>query len=321
MDTIVNSLNNIALALIAIAPTVFIFSVTLLGTAIENSEQEEKKARDNDKKNLKNEIDDIEKSINSARKNGDTKSLTNQLETLKAKQAKSEANINDIKVKYQRINLNNSVLYPCVALLLVFLANVLIVIFKNQPLFVKLLLILSDILLVLYGMIKIYRSLELVQKISANTKESEKYSKLKDIIRLALDEHDEQIQQANSEEVSLKFIDKAFPLNTTPNTDLEIKFHVKLERGNIIDNVDAWFFIADGFELLNPTKFWKQNSNYDLPNVRTVKIPIGKLNKDLVSPGTLKLKTPTNPGKYILRYKVYGDGFAGSQNDLSILVG
>lgn len=309
-------LSNISFILLTIAPTVFVFSVTLLGTAIEKSQQEEKSARENDKENLKKEIDDIEKSLKQVRRDGNTVTLDSKLEVLRKKQGKSEENINEIKIKYSRINLNNSVIYPCVALLLVVLSNPLIVVFQNQFLGFSL-VIFSEILLVIYSTIKIYQSLILVQQISENKKESESYSKLKDTIKLALEEYD----QGKKEEVSVIFIDKAFPLNTTTSTELEIEFKLKLQKGHILNNVYVWFFVADGFDLLNPKEFWKQDSDYDPPSIRTVRVRIGTVSEGRFWPGTLKIKTPASSGKYFLRYKVLGDGFSGSQKDLSILVG
>lgn len=219
VNYIANLLNNISLTLIAISPTIFVFSVTLLGDAIEKSQQEERVARENDKENLKKEIDEIEASLKQARKNGDTKSLTEKLETLKKKQIESESKVNEIKDKYSCIDLNNSVLYPCAALLVVFFSTYLVIIFINQLKY-SLAIVFFAFLLIIYSLVKIYRSLALVQQISASKKESDTYSKIKETIKLALHEH----EQNKNEETEVKFIDKSFPLSVTPSTELEIKF-------------------------------------------------------------------------------------------------
>jgi hypothetical protein len=312
----VSLLNNISFTLFVVSPTVFVFSVTLLGTAIEKSQEEEEIARENDKTNLQNEIDNIEKIIIKAKEDGNTSNLTDELENLKRRQLKSEKKIKEIKIKYETINLTNSVLYPCSALFLIVFLNFFIDFFTTQSWSIVI-IIFSEILLTMYSAIKIYKSLILVQKISANKKENDHYLKIKDHIKIALQEYD----QEKTEEVELIFVEKAFPLNTAPSTELEIKFKIKLKKGNVLNNVCVWFFIADGFDLIKPKEFWKQDSSYNPPNIRTVKISIGKLSKGPYTPGDLKIKTPATSGKYLIRYRVYADGFFGSQKDLSILVG
>lgn len=312
-----NVLSNLSFALLAISPTIFIFSVTLLGAAIEQAQQEENAARENDKANLQKEIDQLEKSIPQARKDGNANSLTTRLDDLKKQQESTEQKIKDIKIKYHGIDLTNSVIRPCLAFIIAAAINPLSAFLLSQLLTVV--LIFLQIILILYGIYKIYRCLALVQEISVNKKESEGYSRLKETIKLAMHEYD----QGKEDEVSVIFVDKAFPLNTTIDTELNVRFRIKLIKGNVLKNVYIWFFIADGFGLINPAEdqAWKQASDYDVPNIRTVKIHIGTLSKGPYTPGTLVIKTPSIPGKYLLRYKVYADGFSGSANDLSILIG
>ncbi len=315
---IINILSNLSFALLAISPTIFIFSVTLLGAAIEQAQQEEKSARENDKETLQKEIDQIELAIPQARKDGNAKFLTAKLVDLKKQQHMTEKKISEIRVKYSRIDLTNSVVHPCVAFFAVTLINPLALTVPNQLLMTSVLIVLQ-ILLISYGIYKIYRCLALVQEISVNKKESESYSRLKETIKNALQEH----EQGKEAEVSVVFVDKAFPLNTTIDTELSVRFRVKLTKGSVLNNVEVWFFVADGFGLVKPSEIdaWKQASDYDVPNIRTVKISIGTLSKGPYTPGNLIIKSPSSPGKYLLRYKVYADGFSGSANDLSILVG
>jgi hypothetical protein len=103
--------------------------------------------------------------------------------------------------------------------------------------------------------------------------------------------------------------------------ELSIDFWIKITKGSVLKDCSVWFFIADEFELVEPLHSWRQHDDYDLPNVRTVKIDFSTLSIGSKKPGHLKIKTPSIPGKYILRYKVKGEGFIGSNNDLIILVG
>jgi len=313
-----NLMSSLSLALLTVSPMVFIFSVTLLGTAIEQAQQEEKAARENDKESLQKEIVKIEQSISQAKKDGNAASLTDKLEDLKKQQIGTEEKIREIKVKYSSIDLVNCVLYPCGAFLFVVLISPLGFIFYSQSVS-YFLLIISEFILVVYGVLKIYRSLTLVQQISTNKKEGESYSKIKDSIKLALQEYD----QSKSEEAEIKFIDKVFPLNVTVSTELEIKFKVGLKRGRIVNDMNVWFFVPDGFELINPSeeKSWKQSSDYSPPNIRTVKVSIGNISIGPFHTAVLVIKTPEAPGKYTLKYQIHGQGYEGPSQEIRLLVG
>lgn len=319
IQIILSLIKDFTLVLLAISPTVFVFSVTLLGTAIERAQQEEKAARENDKTNIQKEIDEIEISLKRAKQNGDTTELTSKLEQLKKKQIETEKKIKEIKIKYNSINLTNTVLCPCFAFVLLLVISPLGSFSENINILSLYLIIFSQLLLLSYGTVKIYRSLKLIQEINANKKESEYYTHLRDTFKLALQEY----YQGVKEEVSVEFIDKAFPLSAATSTELIINFRVKLIKGSVLNNLSVWFFISDGFELILPLEdeSWKQASDYDPPNIRTVRIKIGTLSVGPYTAGILKIKTPSNPGKYLLRYKVYADGYAGSAKDLTILVG
>jgi len=312
-------IHDLSLVFLAISPTVFVFSVTLLGDAIERSQQEEKAARENDKKNIQDDITKVEKALQSAKKDGNTTTLTDELEDLKKKQTQTEKKINDIKIKYSSIDFSNTVLYPCAAFLLSLAARPLIVFFGDKNQFSSVLVIVSQLLLISYGIIKIYKSLRLVQEISANKKEGEHYDRLKETFKLALFEY----YQSNKEDVLVEFIDKAFPLNVATSMELAINFRVKLTKGSVLQNACVWFYVSDGLELIDPPEkdSWRQRSDYTPPNIRTVKISLGTLSIGPWTPRILKLKTPATAGKYLLRYAVRADGYFGSMKDLTLLVG
>lgn len=323
MDTqnIFYLINNIAFVLLAISPTIYVFGVTLLGTAIERARQEEEAARVNDKEYIQSEIDKLEKSLKKAKEDGDTSGITNKLEEFKKKQAKTNLKIRDIKIKYNRINLQNTVLLPCFTFILTIFASLEATFIKTNyaSTLAFYLIIFFQMLLLFCGIIKLYYSLALVQEININKKESEYFNRLKDTFKNALIEYDQNIKG----EVSIKFIEKAFPLNTTTSTELNLEFRVELEKGIILNNLYVLFFVPDGFELINPpeSESFRQAKDYDIPNIRTVNIIIGNLSVGVYTSGSLKIKTPVSPGKYLLRYKICADGYNGSNQDLIILVG
>lgn len=319
IEQISNLINNLGLVFLAIAPTVFVFSVTLLGDAIERSQQEERAARENDKLNIQKNIAEVQESLDKAKKDGDTTELTGKLKKLMERQQKTERKIKDIKVKYNSIDFINTVVYPCVAFIFSSVIGSLGATIKSaSDLLPYCLLVLSQLSLFSYGIGKIYRSLRLVQRISTNKKASEHYDRLKEVFKLALKEY----HQSTKEEVFVEFVDKAFPLNVATSMDLVIPFRVKLTKGSILKNASILFFVSDGLELVDPpeTSSWRQPSCYNLPNIRTVTVNLGNLSIGLYIRRTLKLKTPATAGKYLFRYAVRADGYSGPSEDLTLLV-
>lgn len=308
--------DNICLVLLAIAPTVFVFGVTLLGAAIEKSQQEEKSARENEAEKIQSEITKVEETIKRVRKGGDTKDLTDQLNVLIKNKTETEGKIKKIKIKYNRINLTNTVIYPCAAFLLSLLFSLGSSLSNGWLGFVMSTI---EISLLVFGLIKLYLSLALIQEISVNKKESEYYDRLKQAIKLGVSEY----EQTKKEEAEINFSDKKFPLNINPATDLKLDFSLNLKKGKSLANTTVWFFIPDGFNLIEPSedKSWRQSSDYDPPNIRTVKIVSGTLNIGTRNPGHIKIKTPEAPGKYSIRCQINADGYCGETKDLKLIVG
>ena len=84
-----------------------------------------------------------------------------------------------------------------------------------------------------------------------------------------------------------------------------------------------WFFVPDEFGLISPAedKRWRQGSNYVVPNIRTVKVVIGKVSIGPFSPATLKIKCPHAEGEYFLFYKIYGDDYENKRTEAKIIIG
>ena len=316
---ILNIFSEISGLLIVIPPTVFVFGVTLLGTAIDKARSEEKSARENEKATINEKIKTLEEQVNQLKKDGDTSTIIVQLEQLKKEKKITDKKIALIREKYKRINLSNTVLQPTVSLLTIITLNKIYIgsmLVEQLP--YNIVITLAEMIVLLFALYKIYQSLNIIEEISSSKRESTHFDQLKETIKVAISEY----YQSTREEISFEFVNKKFPLNVNTETELNVRFRVKLLNGTVVQNVRVWFFIPDGFELIKPTEAdsWKQSSDYSFPNIRTVEINIGKLSIGPHTPGTLIIKTPADKGKYIIRYKVLGDGYNGSNQDITLLV-
>jgi DNA-binding protein H-NS len=311
-------INNIGLVLLAVSPTVFIFSVTLLGDVLEKSQQEENAARQNEKETISKRIAKTEATLKRAKQDGNIEELEGQLAALKKDSGVTDKQIRRIKHKYSRVNFENTVVLPCTAFLLLMLVGVIGGLLGHHNYVNGYLLVILQVVLLVYGGTKLFLTLNLVQYIIATKDRNEPYARLRETIKTAMTEY----YQGMKEDVKFEFTNVTFPMNVAAGMELSIKFRVSLVKGSVLRDAYVWFFVADGFTLVDPPeeKSWQQGTNYNPPNIRTVKISLGNVSIGPYTPGTLKVITPTNSGKYLLRYAVRAEGFSGSSTDVTVLV-
>lgn len=310
-------IKNLSAIIIVVPPAIFVFSVTFLGAAIEKLHDEEKKEIEKDDLSTKEEIAKIEEKIHSL-KNGGAEELTENLKVLERHKNETDKKIKIIKNKYSAINLSNALAYPFFCFMgVMFQAHLGIKLLNNPYDYIPIVISIFVILILLYiGFIKTYKALSLIQEISVNKKEKEYFDRLKDTIKIAISED----RENSKAEVKFNF-DQSFPLNINTSTELEISFNVGLIRGSILKNASIWFFIPDGFELIKPSEKegWRQGGDYNPPNIRTVRIKIGNISVGANIPAILKIKTPMEKKKFKIKYKIYADGYAGTEQLIELI--
>ena len=87
----------------------------------------------------------------------------------------------------------------------------------------------------------------------------------------ALSAHD----QENQETVNVTFPKQTFPAKIAPGSEIKLSFRVHVLTGKAVHACETWFFIPDGFDLVQPKEFFKQADDFVVPNIRTVRIDLG----------------------------------------------
>jgi hypothetical protein len=113
-----------------------------------------------------------------------------------------------------------------------------------------------------------------------------------------------------------------FPYTSSRDTEIKIEFMVGLKKGKIAKKVAVWFFVPDGFGFISPPeeKSWRQTDKFIVPNIRTVKIELGDINKGVSMRGSLKVKSPNITGEYFLMYYLQADGYSSDTERIKIIV-
>ncbi len=303
--------------LVAAVVTVFIFAVTLLGRAIEYAKEDETKIQAERTSGFQEKISDLQNRLNEAKLKGDSKDLEDELGKLTKDRELHEQKLSSIKKKYSYIGFHEAVIHPnLVFILSMLLAQIgadLVRFIVNTPLEVYLVpLFIVAFSLLSYGIYRFCKTLILIQGIASRPiKENFGKEDVINIIERIFIKREEEIQKKNEEKLVIKFVNITFPLQCKIDQEMELSFRVSLVQGKIIRDVNVWFFIPDEITLLQPSEevSWRQGSDYDLPNIKTVKVSIGDVSKGIFISGKLKMKMPSLPTTFQIFYRVYGEGY------------
>lgn len=234
-----------------------------------------------------------------------------------ANRKRFDKQVKNIRNKYSLIELKRSILFPASFFILSILANEITRVYFSPPIIAPIFWILS-VLFLSIGIFRLFQSLSLVQEVSVSS-EALQIKKMTEAFSVALEAHDKKKQ----EELAFTFRNIEFPYKGKPEEELTINFGVSLKKGRIVENVAVWFFVPDEFGLISPAedKSWRQPSEFVVPNIRTVKVVMGRVSTGPVMVGTLKIKCPHAEGEFFLLHTVYGDGCENKRSEAKIIIG
>lgn len=317
-------ISDVSQILIASDVTAFTLSVTLLGRAIEYAREDESQIEDEQTTDFQEQISDLENRIQEAKKNNNPKCLMEELQELQNKRKEYEKKLSSTKRKYALLSLNCAVINPVLcfiaASLIASIAQQLLVNGKNVAILPY--IFIASIVLLFVGSYRLTRVLMVVEEIASKPVKTDNsaFEKLGDDIQKAFKQNVKELKAKDAEKLTVKFTDDSIEANTS--TEVKIKFRVTLDQGKMMNNVKVWFFVPDDIILVDPDEStsWRQSEDYDLPGIKTVKVSIGNVSIGPYSPGTLKIKTPEQPGTFKIYYRLYADGYQDSRQVLEINV-
>ena len=310
----------LASLLLSILVPFFVFTTTLLGSASTRIKEEEERARGQDKKEFDERIKKVEDELRKSQESGDIKELKDKLDELIENRKKSEEHIKAIRQKYDSIKLHGVVIYPGASFLLSCILATGASVYLNDSYYLSLVLWIAALVFLAHGIRAVYIALARVQEIATASEEyriREHSRMLEQAFSSALASHEEK----KKEVLKIDFVDTTFPISSGLGKELEIPFRVRLTQGKIVRSVDIWFFVPDGFDLLEPDAFWRQAKEFTVPNIRTFKVLLGDISIGPYRPGSLKVKTPGVPGEHKMLYSIRGEGYTDEIKEFVVRVG
>ncbi len=307
---------TIAITILGIIVPIFVFATTLLGSASKRVRAEEDKAKDQDKKDFDKDITELQTKIDEAKKSGPTIELNKRMKELINNREKFDKQLRQIQTKYDSIKFKGIVIYPGFFMLLAIISSIGAKIYFNYNLSLAIFYWILYLILLIIGIKKLCISLLTIQEVAVSSDEL-RIKEQADCFIKALKQHDE----SKAEKLEINFVNVTFPYKCAVTTEIVLNFRARLIQGKIVNNVAVWFFVPDGFDIIEPNYFWRQGQDFTrAPNIRTVKVRIGDLSIGPYTPATFKIKTPSDSGKYTLMYSLKGDGYNGQIEDAIIEV-
>ncbi len=306
----------IAVTFLAVTIPVFIFAVTLLGSAVARAQQEEERRKEEQRKDLDLKIQDLQNKINALKESGDSSQLEAQLKQFNDAKKKFSKELVDIRRKYSRLEFNQCVTIPgSLFLVSAMLAQTSKLITVSEVSFIVWLL---AAITLGWGLYRLSLSLILVQEISLSSQELQ-HKKMTEAFKAAL----HAFEQERQAQLKITIVSPVFPHKCKPDSEIRIQTRTGLTKGRVAHNVEIWFYVPDGFGLVNPpeNKAWRQASDFVVPNIRTVKFELNSIRFGPYTPNVLVLKAPSIAGKYTLMYRADADEVTlGRENLGEILV-
>lgn len=307
---------TIAITMLGIIVPIFVFATTLLGSATKRVKAEEDKARDQDKKDFDKDITELQAKIDEAKKSGPTNELNKRMKELINNREKFDKQLKQIQTKYDSIKFKGIVIYPGFFMFLAVISSIGAKIYFHYNLGLAIFYWVLYLTFLIIGLRKLCISLVTIQEIAVSSDEL-RIKEQADCFIKALKQHDE----SKAEKLEINFVNLSFPYKCAAATEIILNFRVRLIQGRIVKNVAVWFFVPEGFDIIEPNYFWRQAQDFTkAPNIRTLKVRVGDLSIGPYTPATFKIKTPTDSGKYTLMYSLKGNGYNGPIEDAVIEV-
>jgi ABC-type transport system involved in cytochrome bd biosynthesis fused ATPase/permease subunit len=303
-----------AVALAGIGITVFTIAAAFLSEAIQESRKKEDETQKKKANDFELKVADLQNKVSELKSSGDSTRVEEKLKEIKQARKKFDKEIKRIHAKYSSIQFGPSIALPGAAFLVAFVCSEL---YKSGQfsLVPATIIWFAALLFLAFGTYRILRSLSLIQEISLAV-DSQK-TRMKQAFQEALAAHDQQ----KEEHISISFPKHKFPLLVAPSTEVKLNFRVSVDRGKSVHNCEAWFFVPDGFELINPPKeVFRQPDDFVVPNIRTVRVQLGTATKGTFSAGTFTFRTPTVEGTYYVLCRAKSDESSTERSSLEFTV-
>ena len=308
----------LALGLLAIVITIFVFAVSLLGRAMEAAATSEKQKLAERKKHNAEEMRAIKKEIEKAEASGQIpRGLRRKLDKLERRDSKFGKELSQIRKPPKLLTVRGGIV-PCgvlllAALVLTGLAWYLSAV-ENLIWMIHVFIWIPGLEAIGYTVSRIYQCLRVIESVAVPSEEAA-LAKETEAVKTALREFEEEKRP----ELELSFKDAQPPFHVKAESEILIEFSIMLSRGDVGRKAEIYFAAPPGFEFPDsPKKLPPLGEEY--ANYVCTGIECANITKGIYTLGEVKLKAPSQPKHYTLYYYLFCEGFSSEPKELDVVV-
>lgn len=305
----------LALGLLAIVITIFVFAVSQIGRVTAASSKEQQDILSQQKKAKAKRIESIEKQIAKAKKTGnlDVSKLSSELKNLTEESMEYESQLKHIQERIMLISRKGAVVCPGFFFLATLVLTATASGLADGQNLVALWLWIISIGTLAFGIFRVFRTLGAIEEVTITSEEA--VEKLPEAVKIALRE----LEEERKPELQLSFKDTQPPFHVKAESEILIEFIITLIRGDIARETEIYFVAPPGFKFPDSPKrlppLGKEYANY----VSTA-IELADITKGIYRLGKVKLKVPSQPEHYTVSYCSVCEGFYSKYEEFEVVV-
>lgn len=309
----------VALGLLAIVVTIFVFAVSLLGRAIEAASITEKEKLTERKENNIRAMEIIQEDIEKARKSGEIPTeLTHKLEKLEKENKKFEMEMSKIRKAPEALTVRGGVFCTGVFLIAALVLSGMAWYFsldENVNIIIPQAFWILGLAAIGYGIYRICKSLKVIQDVAVTSEEAW-VRKTIEAFKIA----EREIDEEKRPQVQLTFRNVKFPLEMPIDSEVTIESIVKVIKGDFVENVEVHIIVPPGFGLLNEKKTHRLSLGSTYPNYVFTTWEPGSMVQGILYARKTTIKSPSTVGNFKIIYAIVGRGLAVQRNYLEFIV-
>lgn len=311
----------LALGLLAIVITIFVFAVSLLGRAMEAAAKSEQEKLAERRENNAKEMAAIKAEIEKAEASGQIPTgLTRKLKKLEKRDKKFDKELGKIRGSPKLLTVKGGVVPIGVCLLVAisltgvawyfwYLYTIDIFIWID-PVFIWIV----GLAAILYSIFRIYRTLKTIESV-AITSEEAALKKTVEAFKIAQKE----LEEERRPELKLTLKDKKFPLHVKADSEVPLNLSLYISKGDFAEDVDIHICLPPGFGFPNLVTY-TLGPEHDYPNYIGTTWEKPEVIKGEIYNKSINIKTPPTAGSYKIVFYKLCRGFAAEPVEQEIIV-
>ena len=307
----------LAIALLAVVVTIFVFASSLLGLAVESASKEEEDRRAEQDSRIGEQVEQARTELEQAAAGtGEFERAEKTLKALRDQKKEFEKETKRILQGYEVFRPKGGVLYPGIPLLVSLVLSALawgLSMGTYQS--ISPYLWGCGVAVLGFGLYRIYFGLKRIESVAV-TSEQATLTRMTRALGKALKEHDEAVKPR----LEFKFRDKEPPFYTSKESILEIKYGIELGQGDTLRRAEIWFIAPPGFSFPDKEERQLGADFKKLPFACTCRAEFEDIIPRIQYYGKLKLKTPAQTGTFTLAYTMRYEGWRGEFQDFEVVV-